>query len=111
MITVDSSVLAPGTRTARVPITILPSGQACSLQVLLTSDAAGLKGVGQSNVPTFSSTGAAQNVTATLTAPAAGTYYVFVAVYVSGILVGVFPQGADNVVIVPGIAVGPIVWS
>ncbi len=86
MIHIDTSVLNPGTRKAAVPITIIPTGQACSLQVILTNDEAGVSLAGQSVITNFTSTGSLQTVNATLTAPAAGSYWVWVAVFVNGIM-------------------------
>jgi hypothetical protein len=87
--------LTPGkSSNASVPVTVLPSSQSCSVQVFLTPDLAGANIVAQSPVVPFTSTGSLQTIAAALVFPnTAGTYYVFVAVYVAGVLVGVWTNG------------------
>lgn len=91
--------LTPGkSQNASVPITVLPSSQSCSVQVFMTPDSAGANIVAQSPVVPFTSTGSLQTIAAALVSPnTAGTYYVFVAVYVAGVLVGVWTNGTVTV--------------
>jgi hypothetical protein len=105
--------LLPATsHNASVPVTVVPTGQSIGVQVLFTSDLAGNNLATQSNVVTSTSTGSSQTVLVPITTPAiGGTYYVFVAVSVNGVVVGVFAQGAANSVVIPGVTVGTITWS
>ena len=105
--------LLPATsHNASVPVTVVPSGQSFGVQVLFTSDVAGNNLAGQSSVITGTSTGSAQVVSVPITTPAiGGTYYVFVAVSVNGVVVGVFAQSASNAVVIPAVTVGTITWS
>jgi hypothetical protein len=88
-----ANLVAGANQTATVPITVRPSGLSCGVQVFLTSDAAGTIIKAQSTIKPFSSMSSLQSVAATLTAPVAGTYYVFVAVYIAGVLIGVWING------------------
>ncbi|MDD3493371.1 MAG: hypothetical protein PHZ19_07760 [Candidatus Thermoplasmatota archaeon] len=106
-------VLTIGNHQAGVPVKVTPSGLSCALLVVLTKDAGGTEIVSTSNQPVFTSTGSSQTVNASINIPssASGTLYVFVDVYVNGILVGIFPQGSDNAIEIPGVTIGPIIWT
>ena len=85
-------ILVPGSRTTSVPVVISPTGAACMLQVLLTSDAAGASPIAVSNQVSFTSTGGLQMVDASIVTPASGTYFAFVRVWINGVIVGFFSQ-------------------
>jgi hypothetical protein len=98
-----------GSHTASVPITVTPAGQACSVTVILTSDAAGANVVATSSSVAFASTGSAQAETLAITTPTAtGTYYAFVEVTVGG---HGYVVADPNQVAIPGVGVGTITWT
>lgn len=104
-------VVIPGSaRVATVPIKVVPAGVSCSTGVILTSDAVGNNSVYQSSLKAFTSTGAWQNVTVSITVPAVGgLFYVWVPVTMSGISVGAFGQ-ADSLM-AQGVEVGTVTWT
>lgn len=84
-------ILSPGAHNAAVPVTVAPPGLSCAVQVVLTLDEAGTQLAAQSNVVPFTSQGILQMVNASVSIPSAGDY-VFVGIFVNGILVGVWPN-------------------
>ncbi len=93
-----ANLTAGAVQTATVPIKVTPSGLSCGVRVLLSLDSAMASIVSQSSVVSFTSTGSQQQVAVQLTVPTAGTHYAFVAVYINGILVGVWSNPSVNVV-------------
>jgi len=93
-----ANLVAGANQTAAVPVKVIPSGLPCGAQVFLTLDAAGANVKAQSVIFSFVSTGSLQLVAVPLVAPAAGTYYVFVAIYINGIDVGVWASGTVVVI-------------
>ena len=90
---------------ANQPVTVyvkaVPFGLPCGIRVFLTSDVAGAIIKAQSSIVSFAAAWGQQSVAASLVAPAAGTYYVFVAGYISDTQVGVWASGTVNVVLLP----------
>lgn len=102
-------VFSPGiSKTAKVPVTVTPSGLACQLEVFLgpapTTKAA------TSGLVSFTSTAAQQVVSAPVAMPAAGgAYHVYIDLYVLGTyLVGYV---ATEDVIIPTATISPITWE
>lgn len=104
-------VVIPGSSiTATVPIKVTPSGISGLVGIILTTDPTGSNIVYQSTQKAFTSTAVVQNVAIPIIVPpAGGFFYVWVPVYLSGILVGVFSQ--ETTLTAQGIEVGEIVWS
>lgn len=103
-------VMAPGDpRTAVAPITVSPSGLACSAELFLGPDEA--TKVATSGSVAFTSTGAPQSVSFPVTMPSPGgfAYHVFLDVYANGYLIVSYIATED--VIIPAGAVGPITWD
>ena len=74
-------------------LTVKPSSQNCGLQIILATDSIGQHVVSQSSVVPFTSTGTQQSVVVPVTMPASAmTCYAFVAVYMNGVLVGIWGQ-------------------
>jgi hypothetical protein len=102
--------LNPGSHTLTVPITMLPTGQAGSAYVELTSDAAGNNQIAVGTATNFTSTGAAQNIAMPINVPSGGgIYYVWIIVTENGITVGAFPQ--SSTITVGSVTVGQGAWS
>ena len=102
--------LNPGSHTLTVPITMLPTAQAGSAYVELTSDAAGNNQVAAGTPTNFTSTGAAQNIAMPITVPSGGgIYYVWVIVAENGIVTGAYSQ--SNTITVGTVTVGQGAWS
>lgn len=93
-----TNLVAGANQLASVPIKVVPSGLSCGAKVFLALDSAGAIIATQSAVMPFGSTGSQQTVAAPLIAPAAGSYYVFVPVYINGILAGVWSSPSVAVV-------------
>lgn len=103
-------VVPGGSITATVPIKVSPGGISSSVGIILTTDAAGNNVAYQSTQKAFTSTAAVQNVAVPIVVPAAGgLFYVWVLVYLSGILIGAFPQ--STTLTAQGVEVGEIIWS
>ena len=103
-------VMAPGdTRTAVAPITVSPSGLACSAELYLGPDEA--TKVATSGLIAFTSTGVAQSVSFPVTMPSPGgfAYHVYLDVYANGYLIVAYIATED--VIIPSGEVGPITWE
>jgi len=74
-------------------LTVKPSSQNCSLQIILATDSACQHVVSQSSLVPFTSTGTQQSVVVPVTMPGSAlTWYAFVAAYMNGVLVGVWAQ-------------------
>ena len=102
--------LLPGNHPAAIPVTVNPPAQSCAVDVVLTSDAAGVNIVYTSAQVAFTSNGLSQTQTVTVNIPATSpTLYAWVGVFVNGILVGMFAQGTS--IVVPNVSVGNIGWS
>ena len=87
--------LNPGSHTLTVPITMLPTGQAGSAYVELTSDVGGSNQIAAGTPTGFTSTGVAQNVAMPITVPVGGgIYYVWVVVTENGIVIGAYSQSS-----------------
>ena len=96
------------------PVTIGPAGLSCQMQVILAtgSDANGNPTgiITQSNLISFTATGAAQTVTVPVTMPAGGkSLYAFVDVISGGTIILGLVDPAQ--VIVPSASGGIIVWT
>ncbi|MBA7606445.1 hypothetical protein ES703_13593 [subsurface metagenome] len=103
-------VIAPGaTRAAVAPITVSPSGLACSAELYLGPDEA--TKVATSGLISFSSTGAPQSVSFPVTMPIPGgfAYHVYLDVYANGYLIVAYIATED--VVVPSGEVGPVTWE
>jgi len=95
-------------KTARVPITVIPAGLNCSVELWLTPN--GTTKTSTSGKINFVSTGASQNVTIPIVTPTTpGQYDVYIDVYVDTYLIVGYIATDD--VIVPSGTVGPPVWS
>ena len=92
---------APGAqKTAKAPVTVMPSGLSCQTELYLVS---GSTKVATSGLISFTSTGAAQNITFPITMPSTtGTYKVYLDVFVSGMLIAGFVATEDVVIAVAG---------
>ncbi len=88
---------APGqTKTARAPITVKPAGLSCQAELYLGAKMA------TSGLKPFTSTGAEQSITFPLTMPsAAGTYPVYLDIFVAGQLIGAYQATEDVVIAAP----------
>ena len=75
--------------TASFQITISPANQSCQLELWLGPNSTTKSASGGLSAA-FNSTGAALQVTSTVTLPAAGTYNVYVDIYLSGVKVVTF---------------------
>ena len=95
---------------ATVPITVSPSGLACSAELWLSATPGGSGTKLASVTKTFTSTGAAQNITFNVTMPStSGVIYIFIDLYVGGqLLLG---YNVVDTITVPSGSVGPPVWS
>jgi len=103
-------VFAPGdTRTAVAPITVAPSGLACSAELFLGPDEA--TKVATSGPVAFTSTGAPQSIRFPVTMPSPGgfAYHVYLDVYANGYLIVAYVATED--VVIPSGEVGPITWE
>lgn len=103
-------VLAPGDERAAVaPITVSPSGLACSAELYLGPDEA--TKVATSGLVPFTSTGAPQSTRFPVTMPSPGgfAYHVYLDVFANGYLIVAYIATED--VIIPAGAVGPITWE
>jgi hypothetical protein len=103
------NIFVPGEpKTAIVPLTVTPAGQPCTTELFL-----GLVEtvpVVTSGKVAFNSTGTPQNITLPVTMPTApGTYHVYIDVYMGGSLIKAYQATED--VIIPGVVIGPPVWS
>ena len=109
----DPLFLVSVSKVANLPITILPSGLACRVELFLgvndTTKAA------TSGLITFTSTGAQQSVPCPITMPASGgaAYHVYMDVDISdGANWQRFAEyQATNDIIIPSGSVGPVTWS
>lgn len=99
----------PGaSKTPKAPITVTPSGMSCSAELWLSTDAS--TKAATSGKISFTSTGAAQNVSLPVTMPTAGgTYKVYLDVYYGTTLIGRFVATEDVIIIT--VDVGTITWS
>ncbi len=102
-------IMLPGSaHTAVAPITIIPSGIACSAELYL-GPSPGSKVV-TSGSKSFTSTGAAQSVRFPVTMPTTGgTYHVYLDVYAGGYLLASYVATEDVVTVTA--TVGPITWE
>lgn len=73
-------------KTATFQVTIAPAGQSCQIDLWLGPNST-TKSADAGLSSAFISTGAAEQVTATLTLPAAGIYNVYVDIYLNGVKV------------------------
>ncbi len=107
----DDPVFAPGvTKTAKIPITVTPTGLSCSVELFLGPNAS--TKVVTSGLKPFTSTGLQQLVNAPviMPSPAVGTsYHVYIDLYVAGMYLAGY-TATDDVVIPSGV-VGPITWE
>jgi hypothetical protein len=109
-IKMDDPVFGPGvTKTARVPITVVPSGLSCQLEVFLGPNDS--TKVTTSGLKSFTSTGTQQTVDAAITMPAASgvTYHVYVDLYVAGYYLAGYQATED--VVIPSGSIGPVTWQ
>lgn len=84
-------------KSARAPITVLPSGLSCSAELYLVSNGAK---VTTSGIKLFTSTGARQDISFPITMPGAeGTYPVYLDIFTNGLLIGAY-KAVEDVVIV-----------
>jgi len=103
-------VFTPGAaKTANAPITVSPSGLACTAELYLGPNPA--TKVATSGSKAFTSTGGAQTISFPITMPTAGgvSYHVYLDVYVAGMLLLAYIATED--VIIPSGSVGPITWA
>ena len=104
------AVIPGGVANANIPIKAVPSGQSCTVGIILTTDAAGNSVAVTASPKAFISTGATQNVSVSVTIPTGGgSFYVWVPVTVNGIPVGTWSQG--NTLIAQSVEVGVVTWS
>lgn len=110
LLRMDDPVFVPGAaKTAIAPITVSPSGLACTAELFIGPNDS--TKVATSGLKPFSSTGGAQSVNFPITMPATGgvAYHVYLDVYVVGILLVAYMATED--VIIPSGSVGPITWA
>lgn len=103
-------VFLPGVlKTAKIPITVVPAGLSCGVELFLGPNAS--TKVATSGLKAFTSTGLQQIVSAPVTMPAATgvTYHVYIDLYVAGMYLAGYTATED--VIIPSGSVGPIVWE
>ncbi len=102
-------VMAPGvSRTAVAPITVSPSGLACSAELFLGPN--DTTKVATSGLKTFTSTGASQSIRLPVTMPAGGAaYHVYLDIYADSFRILAYQATED--VVIPSGAVGPITWE
>jgi hypothetical protein len=102
-------IFAPGiTKTANATLNVAPAGLSLELELWLGPDES-TKVVSSGKRP-FTSTGANQNINASIDMPnQGGTYEVYVDIYYGADLVLAF-IGIDTITIISG-TLGPIVWS
>jgi hypothetical protein len=95
-------------KTATVPVTVVPAGLACTIEVFL--GVTDTNPVATSGKLAFTSTGAVQNLACPIRMPATGgTYNTYVNVmYGTAMIVGFV--GTDHVIIATGV-IGPPVWT
>jgi hypothetical protein len=107
---VANLIFIPGsTHTASVSITVVPTGLTMQLEVWLASSPTSTTKIVTSGLRSFTSTGAAQTVTAPVTMPVAGgPYTVNIDVFYGGVEVAGF-QGTDTISTL-GVSIGPITW-
>lgn len=106
----EDPVFAAGEmKTAVAPITILPSGLNCEVELFLGSD--DQTKVASSGLISFISTGSQQMVSIAIQMPSPGgaLYHVYLDVSVEGTPI-LGAQGIEDVIIPTG-SVGPIVWE
>ena len=104
-----SVVMQKGTvHTATVPVTVLPPGVPCSMIMGLTKDGGTTMTVVSPSVA-FTSTGAQQNVSLSITMPDEwGEYAVYIDVLYETTVIGAYI--ATEHVIIPYVEVGPPQW-
>ena len=101
---------APGVvKTAKAPVTVIPSGLNCQAELYLGNKAA------TSGLIPFTSTGAAQSVTFPITMPStSGAYHVYLDIFVSGILIGAYIATEDVVIatlVAPALDILSLTWN
>lgn len=102
-------IFTPGSaHTAVAPITVIPSGLACSAELYL-GPSPGTKSA-TSGFKSFTSIGAAQSVSFPVTMPTTGgAYHVYLDVYAGGYLLASYVATEDVVIVTA--TVGPITWT
>jgi hypothetical protein len=111
IVKMDDPILGPGSsHVASFPVTMTPSGQACTVELYLTVDNGATKAA-TTGPQAFTSTGAPQSVPmpALVMPTASADYKVFVDPKMGGVLTN--PKVGSDDVIIPGAVVGPITWS
>lgn len=104
----DNIFPASAAKSARVPVTLTPSGIAAGCEVFIGPDQN--TKTATSGVISFTSTGVAQNVQCPITMPAASANYkTFINITAGGAIIAAF-QDVNNVVI-PNVNVGNITWT
>jgi len=89
-------------KTAVAPITVAPAGLNCEAELFLGPNDA--TPVVSSGLKSFSSTGSQQNVTAPIVMPsAAGTYHVYIDLYVAGMYLAGYQATEDVIIAAPAL--------
>lgn len=101
---------AGSAHSARIPLTVEPSGLPCQLELYLTPDG-GVTKAATSGLVAFTSTGTQQNVsTGPITMPTDGVGYdVYIDIFADGMLIGSYV--ATEKVTIPSVVVGPPIWE
>lgn len=110
IVEMEDPIFAPSTsKTASSPITVSPSGMACSAELFIGPNAT--TKVATSGRVNFTSTGSPQNVNLPIVMPASGgsSYHVYIDVYAGDLLFLSYIATED--VLIPGGSIGPITWG
>jgi len=100
--------LPSSAHTGTVPLTVTPSGLACTAELFVGPDAS--HKAATSGPIAFTATAAQQNVVCPINMPTAGGSYTdFLNVVSGGVLIGAFAGG--NIIQVPTVVVGTVTWS
>lgn len=92
-----------GSKVAKTPITIKPSGLSCNAELYLVSNGAK---IATSGIKTFTSTGSKQDISFPITMPdVEGIYPVYLDIITEGILIGAY-KAIEDVSIAPAYKVG-----